>query len=377
MFEFHRHLALLATAPLLLASVGAYAESRYDRKKTQVQDKATANTNAAEVAARSQKADLYKKIGPFITRGRSLASAMAYTCGDEIYFPRHRLKVLGQPLNWKNLYSVSESVEGRKSDDSRRLNTGIVESIFVSIKWKILAKDKRIVWWDHDTNQWGWGSVLGHFGTIFAPDGTLSETALAFTVHITDNGSYKIDYGNDGLGLLPSERYFNTGPSIKQKKLHYIFAKFLEGSTPLPDLFKNECPPSRQSGYNAYRGIFDFVDPEKLSLAGVQFDTEMSKQRLNSRTEPRSKTNPANWFHPNDYLQAQTEGMAGKVGFKLVVNSEGMASACTITETSGWPILDRITCASAMRRARFYPALDGLGEPTTGEFSSAVNWSPP
>jgi TonB family protein len=300
---------------------------------------------------------------------------MVYTCGDEIYFPRHRLKVLGQPLNWKNLYSVSESVESRKSDDSKRLNTGIVESIFVSIKWKILTKDKRIVWWDHGTNQWGWGSVLGRFGRSDKPDGALSEEALSFTVHIMEGGSYKIDYGIKDFGLLPSESYFSTGPSIKQKKLHYIFAKFLEGSAPQPNLFKNECPPPRQTGYNAYRGVFDFIDSEKFSLAGAPFDAEMARLRLGSKTTPKPRGNRAVWVNYDSLPdQAKSEGMTGKVWFTLVVNPEGRASACNVTQTSGWPILDQATCAMIMRTARFEPALDGLGEPTTGEYSSTVTW---
>lgn len=375
MHQRRRLIAPLVVMSLLAASSNSHAQSRYDQIKAQVQAKARANANASQVSARTQRADIYKKIGPFVARGRLLASSMVYTCGDEIHFPTHRLKVLGQPLNWKNLYKITETFEVRKSSDSKRLNTGIVESIFVSIKWNVHAKDKRIVWWDFDTNQWGWGDIVGRFGRIYQPDGSLSEAAIGFTVNVIEDGSYKLSYGDDNLGLLPSERYFNTGPSFKQKKLHYIFEKFIEGSAPFPNLFKNECPPSREVGYNAYRGLFDFVDSEKLSLAGVHFDAEMARRRLSSKTPPKVKGNPALWVTTNDYpAQAIQQGMAGKVGFKLVVDRDGRASACTITQSSGWSTLDQATCALVMRRARFDPALDGLGEPTTGEYNNFITW---
>ncbi len=88
--------------------------------------------------------------------------------------------------------------------------------------------------------------------------------------------------------------------------------------------------------------------------------------------------NPGTWVTPNDYpAQDLREGNAGTVGFRLEIDARGRAANCTVTRSSGHPRLDAAACANLLKRSRFTPARDSMGEPTAGSFSSAVRWTIP
>jgi protein TonB len=42
--------------------------------------------------------------------------------------------------------------------------------------------------------------------------------------------------------------------------------------------------------------------------------------------------------------------------------------------SSGSPDLDQATCDNVRRRARFAPATDGEGNPTTGSYTNSIRW---
>ena len=89
----------------------------------------------------------------------------------------------------------------------------------------------------------------------------------------------------------------------------------------------------------------------------------------------RPKGNPGNWATTNDYpSRALREEREGTSGFRLTVGPDGKVVDCTITRSSGSPDLDEATCSNIRRRARFDPAKDGEGNPTTGSYSSSVRW---
>ena len=87
------------------------------------------------------------------------------------------------------------------------------------------------------------------------------------------------------------------------------------------------------------------------------------------------KGNPGNWATTNDYpSRALREEREGTTGFRVTVSPDGRVSGCTITSSSGHSDLDEATCSNVTRRARFTPATDGEGNPTTGSYSSRVRW---
>ena len=92
-------------------------------------------------------------------------------------------------------------------------------------------------------------------------------------------------------------------------------------------------------------------------------------------TAARPKGNPGNWATTNDYpSRALREEREGTTGFRLTVGPDGKVVDCTVTRSSGSSDLDEAACSNIRRRARFDPAKDGDGNPTTGSYSSSVRW---
>ncbi|MET0180194.1 MAG: energy transducer TonB [Novosphingobium sp.] len=87
------------------------------------------------------------------------------------------------------------------------------------------------------------------------------------------------------------------------------------------------------------------------------------------------KGNPGNWATTDDYpARALREERAGTTRFRVTVGPDGKVTDCQITGSSGHPDLDEATCKNVTRRARFTPATDGEGKPTSGSYSNAVRW---
>lgn len=91
--------------------------------------------------------------------------------------------------------------------------------------------------------------------------------------------------------------------------------------------------------------------------------------------QPTPKGNPANWATTNDYpTRALREEREGTTSFRVTVGPDGRVTGCSVTSSSGSPDLDDATCANVTRRARFNPATDGEGQPTSGSYSNRVRW---
>ena len=87
------------------------------------------------------------------------------------------------------------------------------------------------------------------------------------------------------------------------------------------------------------------------------------------------KRNPGNWATSNDYpSRALREEREGTTGFRVTIGTDGKVIDCEITRSSGSADLDEATCSNVRRRARFTPATDGDGNPTTGSYSNSIRW---
>ncbi len=92
--------------------------------------------------------------------------------------------------------------------------------------------------------------------------------------------------------------------------------------------------------------------------------------------EPRGR--PGDWANANDYpSRALREEREGVTRFSVQVGADGRVTNCQVTGSSGHADLDDTTCKLITRRARFRPATDGNGDPTSGSWSSAVRWEIP
>lgn len=96
------------------------------------------------------------------------------------------------------------------------------------------------------------------------------------------------------------------------------------------------------------------------------------------RIEPKAaapRGNPGSWATANDYpARALREEREGTTGFRVTVGTNGRVTNCSVTRSSGHADLDEATCRNITRRARFTPATDGNGQPTTDTYSNAIRW---
>ena len=76
-----------------------------------------------------------------------------------------------------------------------------------------------------------------------------------------------------------------------------------------------------------------------------------------------------------DYPDAAIRGEEqGTTRFRLLVGADGRVKDCTVTGSSGSSSLDSATCRLMKSRARFTPARDSSGNPTTDVVANAIHW---
>ncbi len=93
---------------------------------------------------------------------------------------------------------------------------------------------------------------------------------------------------------------------------------------------------------------------------------------------PRAKANLGTLFNDRDYPAAALRNHeAGTVRFRLTVGKDGLVTDCAITASSGSVALDSTTCRVLTERARFTPARDVRGKPSTDGVSGRVTWRIP
>ncbi len=94
------------------------------------------------------------------------------------------------------------------------------------------------------------------------------------------------------------------------------------------------------------------------------------------RAVPRG--DPGAWVTPEDYpASALRAGQQGTTGVRLDIGSDGRATACAVTASSGSDALDQTACRMLMRRARFDPARDAGGTPVAASYTSRIAWRLP
>ena len=73
--------------------------------------------------------------------------------------------------------------------------------------------------------------------------------------------------------------------------------------------------------------------------------------------------------YPSAALRKEIEGT---VGVRVTVGPDGRVASCSVSGSSGSGDLDSAACDGMQRYARFEPALDAGGSPTTGSFSTRI-----
>jgi protein TonB len=70
--------------------------------------------------------------------------------------------------------------------------------------------------------------------------------------------------------------------------------------------------------------------------------------------------------------RAVRDEIEGRVGVRVTVGGNGRVSDCSVTSSSGSSILDDAACSGMRSYARFNPALDAAGNPTTGTYTTTI-----
>jgi periplasmic protein TonB len=73
--------------------------------------------------------------------------------------------------------------------------------------------------------------------------------------------------------------------------------------------------------------------------------------------------------YPARAIRDETEG---SVGVRVTIGANGRVTACSVTASSGSPVLDEAACDGMTRYARYNPALDDAGNPTTGSATTRI-----
>lgn len=76
-------------------------------------------------------------------------------------------------------------------------------------------------------------------------------------------------------------------------------------------------------------------------------------------------------------LRALRAREQGKVGFRLVVESDGSLGSCDVTESSGSKSLDNETCELILRYARLTPVRNADGRAVRAVQNGYINWKLP
>ncbi|HWH17872.1 MAG TPA: energy transducer TonB [Allosphingosinicella sp.] len=73
-------------------------------------------------------------------------------------------------------------------------------------------------------------------------------------------------------------------------------------------------------------------------------------------------------------MRAEEQGSAT---FRLTIDPSGRVSGCDITSSTGSSALDSATCRVLRSRARFTPARDTEGNPTSDTYTGRITWRLP
>ncbi len=89
----------------------------------------------------------------------------------------------------------------------------------------------------------------------------------------------------------------------------------------------------------------------------------------------RARANLPSLVSDSDYpASALRNEEQGTTGFRLTIGTDGRVTNCVVTSSSGSSALDTATCRIMRSRARFTPARNNLGEPTTDTHNARITW---
>jgi protein TonB len=95
-------------------------------------------------------------------------------------------------------------------------------------------------------------------------------------------------------------------------------------------------------------------------------------------TDAAPARNWRQWITTDDYPTAALRNdVQGLVVISVTIGTDGKVRSCLVTQSSGSKLLDDATCRLYTARARFAPARDADGNPTTAQRTDRYRWQIP
>lgn len=116
-----------------------------------------------------------------------------------------------------------------------------------------------------------------------------------------------------------------------------------------------------------------------LSLLSQQYKLPASAET--APPLPTQKATPRNMQRwgtrvANTYPEiAERMGWEGTVGLTVIVDDSGRPKGCSVTRSSGWPVLDHTACEGMKTHARFERVQDAQGNPVDGIFKTRIAYT--
>ncbi len=91
----------------------------------------------------------------------------------------------------------------------------------------------------------------------------------------------------------------------------------------------------------------------------------------------RAEDAPPGLFSSSDYpSEALDRGEQGPVTVELTIDPQGRVTNCKVMVSAGWS-LDRATCRTVTKRARFKPSTDEKGTRVVSTYTMTMVWEIP
>lgn len=130
--------------------------------------------------------------------------------------------------------------------------------------------------------------------------------------------------------------------------------------------------------------IFAFSTPnsapalDALKRCAIEESKMSSTGSYDASNPPTRKAKPIElemWLKQTDYpLDARRDNLEGHTEYVIDIDPHGVPGKCVITKTSGHPTLDRRTCITLKRWARFEPAKNEKGERVWDRYTGSIEW---
>lgn len=90
---------------------------------------------------------------------------------------------------------------------------------------------------------------------------------------------------------------------------------------------------------------------------------------------PAGSKEAVTWITSDDYPKAALRaGQQGTVSLLWRIEPSGRAEDCRVIESSGWPLLDEVSCRIVTRRGHYLPAVDRNGRPAPAWDRATFRW---